>query len=371
MPSGGRCRLRRCATGEQCWRSWCLPPPCHRHATSPLTWSRSCSCRRRVRSHRARHRAAAVRAGHGAAVCPAGGRRPHLAAGAPLPGAQRSCTGCCAPGARCCLARAARGAPALGGAQAHAPRPASAPPDLPRPSCCCIPRSLLCPQAFQRSERELAAADSLFLPVSGVQLHYKRCTPTGQPRAGIGAADSCGADAAEGGGGGSGGAPPLAVHCLHGFGASAYRCGWLASCEGWLVLVVDSRWFGRRAGLLPGVAVIAARPPPPALVRPPAPSSSRAAGALYSRRWQTRCPLWSQRTTCPASASASGACGRQGGVHTRCACAAATLQPWSSRSSFSHMRALTLTLCCLTLYAAGPAAAPSTRCTGMARRRGR
>lgn len=67
--------------------------------------------------------------------------------------------------------------------------------------------------AVQRSEQELAAADSLFFQLGGAALHYKRRTPR------------------QGGGGGGGGEdggeaaapPPLAVHCLHGFGASCYR----------------------------------------------------------------------------------------------------------------------------------------------------
>lgn len=83
-------------------------------------------------------------------------------------------------------------------------------------------------RAVQRTERELAAADSRFFALDGIQLHYKRCTPAA-PRVPPGSGDKGSDDKGNGGGGGGvaspgvQSSPPAAVvHCLHGFGASLY-----------------------------------------------------------------------------------------------------------------------------------------------------
>ena len=72
-------------------------------------------------------------------------------------------------------------------------------------------------QELQRSEAELAAADSRWFDQGGVRLHYTRHAPAPRRPA-----------AADRGSGGEGGGraeegPAMAVHCLHGFGASTYR----------------------------------------------------------------------------------------------------------------------------------------------------
>lgn len=79
---------------------------------------------------------------------------------------------------------------------------ATAPASADRPACCPpAPPGL---QGIQRSERQLAGADSHFFPIGGIDLHYKQRLPLkGRPA-------------------GAAGGAPLALHCLHGFGASAY-----------------------------------------------------------------------------------------------------------------------------------------------------
>jgi pimeloyl-ACP methyl ester carboxylesterase len=76
----------------------------------------------------------------------------------------------------------------------------------------------------QRSERELAAADSRFFQLGGIQLHYKRRSPaysalTPPPRPPLDPTSNGGSAAAAQQRPGS---PAALVHCLHGFGASAY-----------------------------------------------------------------------------------------------------------------------------------------------------
>ena len=97
------------------------------------------------------------------------------------------------------------------------------------------------PQTLQRSERELAAPNSRFLLVEGCEVHYKveRPLPRRPPRAPAAAA-----------------ADPLppqqqplrAVHCLHGFGASAYSWSFvqreLAGDLGATVTAHDMPGFG-------------------------------------------------------------------------------------------------------------------------------
>lgn len=97
-------------------------------------------------------------------------------------------------------------------------------------------------QAVQRSERELAGADSRFFKIDGIELHYKRCTPLKPgPSSAAGAstpggngsgAAAAGAAPAPGQQGQGAGRPPVAVHCLHGFGASCYRCAGIKCGEG-------------------------------------------------------------------------------------------------------------------------------------------
>ena len=72
-------------------------------------------------------------------------------------------------------------------------------------------------QAIQRTERELAAADSHFLSHQGVALHYKRRSATAATRASAAAAGSSPPQLPQ--------QPPrpvVAIHALHGFGASVY-----------------------------------------------------------------------------------------------------------------------------------------------------
>ncbi|KAL4531393.1 hypothetical protein Ndes2526B_g04483 [Nannochloris sp. 'desiccata'] len=66
-------------------------------------------------------------------------------------------------------------------------------------------------QAVQRSERELASSDSLFLNVNGVALHYKKAL-FGNGEREAPATQSSTLDTP----------PSVAIHCLHGFGASLY-----------------------------------------------------------------------------------------------------------------------------------------------------
>lgn len=120
-------------------------------------------------------------------------------------------------------------------------------------------------QALHRTERELAALDSKFLPLDGVELHYKARSPRSAwavqpppapatPEPGYGSGGNRGAVAGRherGGGGGSGSVGPAAlrgVHCLHGFGASAYSWSFvqdeLAQRLGAVVTAHDMPGFG-------------------------------------------------------------------------------------------------------------------------------
>lgn len=66
-------------------------------------------------------------------------------------------------------------------------------------------------KAVQRSERDLASPDSLFLNVNGVSLHYKKALGNGEK-------DPATTDSSP-----ALDTPPnVAIHCLHGFGASLY-----------------------------------------------------------------------------------------------------------------------------------------------------
>ncbi len=86
---------------------------------------------------------------------------------------------------------------------------------------------------MQRSERELAGADSRFFKIDGIELHFKCCGPM-KPRGNGAAGSGTWAPSGSPGGTADGGTaagqqgggparPPMAVHCLHGFGASCYR----------------------------------------------------------------------------------------------------------------------------------------------------
>ena len=76
---------------------------------------------------------------------------------------------------------------------------------------------------MQRSERELASADSRFLSIDGIELHYKRCMPVKPGNSSSPAGDVAAGEGAAGRQGRGAGQLPMAVHCLHGFGASCYR----------------------------------------------------------------------------------------------------------------------------------------------------
>ena len=181
------------------------------------------------------------------------------------------------------------------------------------------PAPLSCSQAVQRSERELAGADSRFFKIDGIELHYKRCSPvkpgispastgTWAPSGGLGGTVDGGAAAAGQQGGGAA-RPPIAVHCLHGFGASCYR--WargFGGCSQVLQLGLGE-CLGRTASCGLASRVCTAEVLPHQALDSISCSAAAAlsqslpaAGALCSRSWRTHWALWSQRTTCRASA---------------------------------------------------------------------
>ena len=131
---------------------------------------------------------------------------------------------------------------------------------------------LLLLQAVQRSPRELATLDSKFLEVDGIEVHYKAHRPR-QPLRPWQAAQASPAAAASGGGLSSAdtaaaapgqqgqaeapagpqqaqqqGVAGRAVHCLHGFGASAFSWSFvldgLARALGAVVTAHDMPGFG-------------------------------------------------------------------------------------------------------------------------------
>ena len=222
LPAGPCCRMCRCAVGrgalcEEPVGLSGLPPGLHPPSPpslpTPPTPSLPCS---RVPRHCPYRATPAVRRGHGPALRPDHRRRPHLAAGAALQGAPRlplpRISGLC-----CCCADLRHyhfykllcqptsllersSTVQLFAVSARSQLTAAAHPFL-----ACLP-----PQTVQRSERELAASDSKFFPLDGINLHYKRRTPQSLASSPTSSPTSS--------------QPPAAVvHCLHGFGASFYR----------------------------------------------------------------------------------------------------------------------------------------------------
>ncbi len=96
-------------------------------------------------------------------------------------------------------------------------------------------------KAVQRSERDLASPDSLFLDVNGVSLHYKKSLGTSRKEDDSSSTVAAATTRAET-------FPDVAIHCLHGFGSSLYSWSMVqnqiaAACNA-LVTSSDMPGFG-------------------------------------------------------------------------------------------------------------------------------